>query len=83
VAFFLILEGSAFPPFNPLARRKTCPFQPSRSSGAADPSRTPCAQLDHNYAQAMDDRPGEISLSMPMLPNRFKAPKLHAALVTQ
>ena len=80
---FLILERSAFPPSARWRREKPALPACSRSSRAADPSRTPRAQLDRHHAQATDDRSGEIPLSMPMLPSRLKAPKLQAALVTQ
>lgn len=80
---FLILERSAFPPSAPWRREKPALSGRSRSSRASDPSRTPCAQLDRDDAQATDDRPGKIPLSMPMLPSRLKAPKLQPTLVTQ
>jgi SRSO17 transposase len=71
-----------FPPSAPWRREKPALSGRSRSSRASDPSRTPCAQLDRDDAQATDDRPGKIPLSMPMLPSRLKAPKLQPTLVT-
>ena len=80
---FLIIERSAFSPS--ARRRREKPAFPgcSRSSRTADPSRTPRGKLDRDDAQATDDRPGEIPLSMPMLPSRPNAPKRKPALVTQ
>ena len=70
---FLILERSAFPPSARWRREKPALSGRSRSPRAPDPSRTPRAQLDRDDAQAIDDRPGKIPLSMPMLPSRLKA----------
>jgi len=80
---FLILERSAFPPSARWRREKPAfPSRP-RSSRAADPSRAPRRELDRDDAQATDDRPGEIPLSMPMLPSRLTTQELQPALVTQ
>jgi SRSO17 transposase len=80
---FLILERSAFPPSARRRREKPALSGRSRSSRAADPSRTPRGELDRDDAQAIDDRPGASPLSMPVLPSRLKAQKLQPALVTQ
>ncbi len=80
---FLILERSAFPPSARWRREKPAfPGRP-RSARAADPSRAPRAQLDRDDAQATDDRPSQIPLSMPMLPSRLTTQELQPALVTQ
>ena len=80
---FLILERSAFPPSARWRREKPALSGRSRSSRAADPSRTPRGELDRHDAQATDDRPREIPLSMPMLPSRLTTQELQPALVTQ
>jgi SRSO17 transposase len=80
---FLILERSAFPPSARWRREKPALSGRSRSSRAADPSRTPCRQLDRDDAKAIDDRLGEIPLPMPLLSNRLKAQELQPDLVTQ
>lgn len=80
---FLILERSAFPPSGRRRREKPALSSRSRSQRAPDPSRTPRRQLDRHRAQAIDDRPGEIPLSMPMLPSRLEAPEHQPQFVTQ
>jgi SRSO17 transposase len=80
---FLILERSAFPPSARWRREKPALSSRSRSSHAADPSRTSRPQLDRDNAQAIDDRPRELALSMPMLPSRLTQTDLQQALVTQ
>ena len=74
---FLILERSAFPPSARWRREKPALSGRSRPSRAADPSRAPRAQLDRDAAQATHDRPGEVPLSMPMLPSRLAKTALH------
>jgi SRSO17 transposase len=73
---FLILERSAFPPSARWRREKPSLSGRSRSSRATDTSRTPRRQLDRDDAKAIDDRPGEIALSMPVLSNRLTQAKL-------
>ena len=80
---FLILERSAFPPSARWRREKPAFSGRSRSPRAPDPSRTPRGQLDRNHAQATDDRPGEVLVSMPMLPSRLTTTELQPVLVTQ
>ena len=80
---FLILERSAFPPSAGSRRKKPALSGRSRSPRAAAPSRTPRGELDRDNAKATDERPGQIPLSMPMLPNRLNAQDLQLALVTQ
>jgi len=80
---FLILERSAFPPSARWRREKPALPRRSRSSRSADPSRTPRGQLDRDDAQAIDDGPGEVPVSMPMLSNRLRQTELQPTLVTQ
>ena len=80
---FLILERSAFPPSARWRREKPALSGRSRSSRAADPPRTPRAQLDRDGAQATDHRPGEVSLSMPMLPSRLTQTTLHTKFASK
>ncbi len=80
---FLILERSAFPPSARWRREKPALSGRSRSPRAPDPSRTPRGQLDRDHAQAIDDRPGKIALSMPMLSSRLDPAGLQPTLVTQ
>ena len=80
---FLILERSAFPPSARRHREKPAFSGRSRYSRPADPSRTPRRQLDRDDAKATGDRPGEIPLSMPMLPSRLDPARLQPTLVTQ
>src|SRR5271157_2488634 len=80
---FLILERSAFPPSARWRRKKPALSGRSRSPRAPDPSRTPRGQLDRDHAQAIDDRPGKIALSMPMLSSRRHAAELQPTVVTQ
>ena len=80
---FLILERSAFPPSARRGREKPALSGRSRSPRTPNPPRTARAQLDRDVAQAIDDRPGKIPLSMPMLSNRLDAAKLQPTLVTQ
>lgn len=80
---FLILERSAFPPSARRRREKPALSGRSRSLRAPNPSRTPRGQLDRDDAQAIDDRPGKIPPSMPLLSNRLDAAELQPTLVTQ
>ena len=80
---FLILERSAFPPSARWRREKPSLSGRSRSPRAPDTSRTPRRQLDRDDAKAIDDRPGEIALSMPVLSNRLTQAELQPNLVTQ
>ena len=80
---FLILERSAFPPSARWRREKPAFSGRSRYSRPADPSRTPRRQLDRDDAKATGDRPGEIPLSMPMLPSRLDPARFQPTLVTQ
>jgi SRSO17 transposase len=80
---FLILERSAFPPSARWRREKPALSSRSRSSRAADPPRTPRGQLDRDDAQAIDDRNGEVPVSMPVLPSRLTQTDLRPQLVTQ
>ena len=80
---FLILERSAFPPSARWRRERPTLSGSTRSSRAADPSRTPCGQLDRDDAKAIDDRPRQVALSMPALSRRLAATELQPALVTQ
>jgi len=80
---FLILKRSVFPPSARWRREKPALSGRSRSPRAPDPSRTPRGQLDRHDAQAIDDRPGKIALSMPMLSNCLDAAELRPTLVTQ
>ena len=68
---FLILERSAFPPSARWRREKPALSGRSRSGRAADPSRTPRAQLDRDGAQETDRRLGKVPVPMPMLPGRL------------
>ena len=80
---FLILERSAFPPSARWRSEKPPLSGRSRSPRAPNTSRTPCGQLDRDDAQAIDDRPSKIPLSMPLLSNRLKDTELQPALMTQ
>ena len=80
---FLIIERSAFPPSAWWRRKKPALSGRPRSSRAAGPARTPRAQLDRDDAQAADDRPRQISLSMPMLPSRLTQTEPQPKFVTQ
>lgn len=80
---FLIIERSAFPPSARWRREKPALSGRSRSARAADPSRTSRGELDRDDAQATDHRPGEVLVSMPMLPSRLTTHELQPALVTQ
>ncbi len=80
---FLIIERSAFPPSARWRREKPALSGRSRSPRAANPSRPPRGQLDRDNAKAIDDRARKISLSMPVLSIRLKAPELHPKIVTQ
>jgi SRSO17 transposase len=80
---FLILERSAFPPSARWRREKPAISGRSRSPRAADPSRTSRGELDRDDAQATDDRPGEVPVSMPMLPSPLTTQELRPTLVTQ
>jgi SRSO17 transposase len=80
---FLILERSAFPPSARWRREKPALSSRSRSSRAPDPPRTPRGQLDRDDAQAIDDRNGEVPVSMPVLPSRLTQTDPQQALVTQ
>jgi SRSO17 transposase len=80
---FLILERSAFPPSDPRRRQRPAISRRSRSSHPAGPSRAPCSKLDRHDAKALDDRPGQIALSMSLLPRHRQSPQLPPSLVTQ
>jgi SRSO17 transposase len=80
---FLILERSAFPPSDPRRCQRPAISRRSRSSHPAGPSRAPCSKLDRHDAKALDDRPGQIALSMSLLPRHRQSPQLPPALVTQ
>ena len=80
---FLILERSAFPPSARWRREKPALSGRSRSERAPDPSRASRGEFDRDDAQATDDRPGEVLVSMPLLPSRLTTKELQPALVTQ
>ena len=80
---FLILERSAFPPSDPLHRERPAVSSRGRSTRAAPSSRTTRPQFDRHHAQAFDDRPGEIALSMSVLSRHLQPAQLRPSLVTQ
>ena len=80
---FLILERSAFPPSGAWRREKPAVSGRTRTARGADPSRTACAQLNRHAAKAIDDRPRQVALSMPVLPRRLEAKEPRPTIVTQ
>jgi SRSO17 transposase len=80
---FLILERSAFPPSDPLRRERPAVSSRGRSTRAAPSSRTTRSKLDRHDAQAFDDRPGQIALSMSVLSRHLQPAQLRPSLVTQ
>ena len=80
---FLILERSAFPPCDPRRGERPALSRRSRSSRAAAPSRTTRSKLDRHDAKALDDRPGQIALSMSLLSRPREPTQARPSLVTQ
>jgi len=80
---FLIFERAAFSPSARWSREKPAVSGRTRSTRATDPSRTARGQLDRHYAKAIDDRPRQIPLSMPVLPRRVGKTELQSTFVTQ
>jgi SRSO17 transposase len=80
---FLIRERAAFPPSAPRRREGSgVPARP-RPRGAPDPTRAPRRELDRHRPKALDRRPRQVALPMPLLPfDHAKAPTL-SAFVTQ
>jgi SRSO17 transposase len=80
---FLILERSAFPPSDPLRREGPAVSPRGRSTRTTPSPRTTRSKLDRHDAQAFDDRPGEIALSMSVLSRHLKPAQLRPSIVTQ
>lgn len=80
---FLIIERSAFPPSARWRRQEPALSARSRSSRAADASRTARGKLDRNSAETIDRRPRQVALSMSMLSRHVTPKKRLTQLVTQ